>query len=162
MKQILTGSRYLILIAVICILIAATAMLIYGGVATALIINDAFIAHAISVKGTKELLLKCIELVDFFLLSTVLYIIAIGLYELFVDDLNLPEWLVITDLDMLKDKLVGVVIVVLSVLFLGKALTWDGSGNMLGFGGAVALVIAALTYFLSQKPKKSGYDTDKH
>jgi uncharacterized membrane protein YqhA len=54
----------------------------------------------------------------------------------------------------LKNKLTAVVIVVMGVLFLGQVVTWDGERNLLNFGAAIALVIAALTYFLSQKSKK--------
>ena len=64
---------------------------------------------------------------------------------------------------MLKDKLVGVVIVVLSVVFLGQVLTWDGSRDLLGYGVAIGAVIATLTYFLSQKPpKKKPVVEDEH
>jgi uncharacterized membrane protein YqhA len=106
-------------------------------------------------KGAKGLVLAFIELTDLFLLATVMYVIAIGLFELFVDDrLDLPEWLEIHNLDDLKQKLIGVLIVVMGVVFLGQVVTWDGERNLLTLGGGIALVIAALTYFLSQKPKK--------
>jgi uncharacterized membrane protein YqhA len=42
-----------------------------------------------------------------------------------------------------------VVIVVLAVLFLGFVVSWDGSRNQLPIGAAIAMVIAALSYFLS-------------
>ncbi len=154
MKEVLAKSRYLIIIAVVCTLVAATALLLYGGGLTVQVFMDAIAYGKISAKGAKTLLLSFIELVDLFLLSTVLYIIAVSLYELFIDDLPVPEWLVVKDLDALKDKLVGVVIVVLSVLFLGQIITWDGERDLLGYGVAIALMIATLTYFLSQKPKK--------
>ena len=51
--------------------------------------------------------------------------------------------------DDLKHKLIGVVIVVLAVLFLGHVVAWDGQRDLLRLGGAIALVIAALSYFLS-------------
>jgi uncharacterized protein (TIGR00645 family) len=153
MGRIISASRYLTIIAVICIVLSSTALLIYGGVVTVQELIYAF-THELTSKGAKKLVLTFIELVDLFLLSTVLYIIAAGLYELFIGDINLPDWLVITDIDMLKDKLVGVVIVVLSVVFLGQVLTWDGSRDLLGYGVAIGAVIATLTYFLSQKPKK--------
>ncbi len=44
---------------------------------------------------------------------------------------------------------VAVLIVVLAVLFLGQAMAWDGKRDLLSFGVAIALMIAALTYFLS-------------
>ncbi len=57
------------------------------------------------------------------MLAVVLYIMAVGLYELFIDDnLDLPAWLVIHNLEDLKEKLVGVVIVVLAVFFLGRVI----------------------------------------
>ena len=38
---------------------------------------------------------------------------------------------------------------VLGVMFLGFVVAWDGTRDLLGIGVAIALVIAALTYFLS-------------
>lgn len=152
-RRILAASRYLVILPVICIFTAATVLLIYGSIETMLVIVEAF-SSAVSSKGAKALLLSFIELVDLFLLATVLYVIAVGLYELFVDDqLPLPEWLVIHNLDDLKEKLIGVVIVVLGVLFLGQVISWDGQRDLLPFGAAVALIIAALSYFLSLKKK---------
>jgi hypothetical protein len=48
---------------------------------------------------------------------------------------------------------VSVVIAVLAVLFLREAVAWDGSRHLLGLGAPVALVIAALTFFLAKKGK---------
>ena len=100
----------------------------------------------------KSLVLKFIEVVDGFLLATVFLIIAIGLHELFIDNtLELPEWLEINSLDDLKAKLVGVVIIVLGVIFLGYAARWQGAAEIAHLGVGTGAVIAALTYFLSQK-----------
>jgi uncharacterized membrane protein YqhA len=148
------ASRYLIVVAVVGIFVAATALLIYGAAETFTMVAGLF--GSAGGKGSKALILAAIELVDLFLLATVMYVIAIGLYELFIDDtLVLPDWLEIHDLDDLKNKLIGVVIVVLGVLFLGQVIAWDGQRDLLGYGVAVALVVAALTYFLSQQPKKA-------
>ena len=125
-KSILNYSRYLVVAAVLGSLVAALA-------------------------------LAFIEIVDLFLLGTVFLMIALGLYELFVDeDLDLPRWLSINSFDDLKNKLVGVVVVVLAVLFLGAVVGWDGSRDLLGFGVGVALVIAALTYFLATAKSDKG------
>jgi len=152
--RFVAASRYLIVVAVISIFVAATALLIYGAAETYVMV--AGLLGGAGGKGSKALILAAIELVDMFLLATVMYVIAIGLYELFIDDtLVLPDWLEIHDLDDLKNKLIGVVIVVLGVLFLGQVIAWDGQRDLLGYGVAVALVVAALTYFLSQQPKKA-------
>jgi uncharacterized membrane protein YqhA len=105
--------------------------------------------------SAKQLVLSCIEITDIFLLATVLYVIAIGLYELFIDDrVPLPAWLVITDIDDLKHKLISVVIAVLGVTFLGKIMSWHGEQNVQSLGIATGVVIAALTYFLNSKGGK--------
>ena len=36
----------------------------------------------------------------------------------------------------------------MAVTFLGQIVSWDGESQLLGFGGAVALVIAALNIYL--------------
>src|SRR5581483_607409 len=97
-RRILSASRYLIVIAAACIFATATALLCYGAAETYTQIAGLF--GGANAKGTKGLILAAIELVDLFLLATVLYVIAVGLYELFIDDqLPLPAWLVIHNLD---------------------------------------------------------------
>ncbi|MBW4510603.1 MAG: YqhA family protein [Scytonematopsis contorta HA4267-MV1] len=152
--KILASSKKLILLAVICSFIASITVLIYGVVQTGHAIVDLVHDGAFSSKGGKNLVVSLVEVIDFFLLSTFFYITALGLYELFIDDrLNIPAWLEIHNIDDLKSKLLSVIVVVLSVLFLGRAVTWDGEANFLPFGASVALVIASLTYFLSGQYK---------
>ncbi|HEU4321978.1 MAG TPA: YqhA family protein [Roseiflexaceae bacterium] len=153
--RVLASSRYMIIIAVLCSLIAAATLLIYGAFETYHIIAGLIGGGKIEEKIGKQLILDFIELVDLFLLGTVLFIVGVGLYELFIDStVPLPGWLVIRTLDDLKNKLIAVVIVVLGVVFLGQVVSWDGQRDLLGIGAAIALVIAALTFFLSQTGKK--------
>ncbi len=155
MQRLISASRFLIIIPSAGAFVAATALLIYGAIEIVQLIAET-LTHGVTSKGAKALALAFIEVTDLFLLGTVLYIIALGLYELFVDDqLPTPAWLQIHDLDDLKNKLAGVVILVMGVLFLGQVVTWDGQRDLLPYGAAIALVIAALTYFLSQRGKKA-------
>lgn len=110
----------------------------------------AVVSHTISAEvSEKEAVLAFIELADVYLLATVLYIMSLGLFELFIDDqLPLPAWLEIHTLDDLKEKLVGVVIVVLAVTFLGQALKATDPLAIAYQGLGIAVVIAALSYFL--------------
>ncbi|MCU0950782.1 MAG: YqhA family protein [Burkholderiaceae bacterium] len=148
-RPILNASRYLVIIAVLGSLAAAAALFVYGIAETIAVIAEAVAKMEVTSKGAKALALAFIEIVDLFLLGTVLLMIALGLYELFIDsDIKLPDWLHIRTFDDLKNKLVGVVLVVLAVIFLGHVVAWDGSRDLLGFGLAVAAVIAALTFFL--------------
>ena len=148
-------SRYLVIIAVVALFALSLALLVYGAIEAFEVISGLF-SSPVTSKGAKAWLLASIELTDLFLLATVIYITAAGLYELFIDDRLplLPVWLQIHTLDDLKDKLIGVVIVVLGVLFLGQIVSWDGSRDVLGYGVAIGAVIAALTWFLAQKPQK--------
>lgn len=155
-NRLMALTRYLVIIAVVATLLAATALLIFGAIETVVVLIHFIEKLDFSSKTAKSLLLNFIEIVDIFLLATVLYIIAVGLYELFIDDtVQMPSWLEIHSLDDLKDKLIGVVVVVLGVGFLGQFVSWDGQTNLLISGGGAALVIGALTWFLSAKPKKA-------
>ena len=154
-QVLLSRTRYFVLIAVAGSMLASLVLIVYGGLEAVVLVIDTVRGASVSAKGAKALALTFIEIVDLFLLGTVFLIIGLGLYELFIsDDLKLPNWLVIRTLDDLKHKLVGVVIVVLAVLFLGQVMTWDGEREILSYGGAVAMVIAALTWFLASAPKK--------
>jgi uncharacterized membrane protein YqhA len=154
-RRFLSASRFLIVIPVAGSLLAATALLAYGGLEIVQLVGEAIGKGVVTSKGAKALALECIEIVDLFLLATVFYIIALGLYELFVDDrVQLPQWLIIRDLDDLKNKLAGVVVVVMAVTFLGQVVSWDGQRDLLGYGVAIAFVIAALTYFVGSKGSK--------
>jgi uncharacterized membrane protein YqhA len=156
LRAILVRSRYLVALAVVGALFAALVLFVFGLVEAFVATVDAVRHGGFDAKTAKRLALAFIEIVDLFLLATVMQIIAIGLYELFIDDsLPVPEWLAIRTLDDLKNKLTAVIVVVLGVLFLGQIVAWDGERDVFGFGAAIALVIGALTAFLaiSRKPK---------
>ncbi|MGE0159778.1 MAG: YqhA family protein [Gemmatimonadales bacterium] len=143
-------SRFSIGLAVIGTFVGATALMAYGVLETIALV-DAVIAewlgggeHATEVPP----LLAGIGAVDTFLIGMVLYFIAVGLYQLSFHPLPLPQWLIVDDLGDLEDKLVKVVVLVLGIAFLGQVVTWDGQRDLLGFGVATALVIAALGFHL--------------
>ncbi|NTU53719.1 MAG: YqhA family protein [Chlorobiaceae bacterium] len=153
-QRLLSSSRYLVLIAVSGTFFASLTLLVYGGISVFQLITDTLLYAQVTSKGGKILALGFIENIDLFLLGTVFFIISAGLYELFIDDtIALPDWLVIHTLDDLKNKLVGVIIVVMAVVFLGHVVKWHGEQELIWLGGAIALVTASLTYFLGNKKK---------
>ena len=155
MQRLLSSSRYLVIIAVIGTFIAATTLLIYAGISKVQQIIHTIKYSTVTAKGAKALALGFIENTDIFLVGTVLYIMSLGLYELFIDDtITLPEWLVMHSLDDLKGKLIGVIVVVMAVVFLGHVVTWHGETEIVYLGGAIGIVIAGLTYFTGQKKKE--------
>jgi uncharacterized membrane protein YqhA len=79
LKTLLASSRFLIALAVLGSYVAAVAVIVYGGITVYDVVKEAF-SHDIGPKGAKALAVEAIELIDIFLLGTVLYIVALGLY----------------------------------------------------------------------------------
>ncbi|SPF79420.1 YqhA family protein [Pseudoprimorskyibacter insulae] len=155
MNKVLGLSRYLILIAVAGAFVAATLLLVYGFAQAVHLVQATLAEDYVSRKTAKAIALESIEIIDMFLMGTVFYIVALGLYELFIDSrVKLPAWLAIKTLDDLKTKLISVVIVVLAVLFLGNVVSWDGQSDVMGLGVGIGAVIAALAWFMGAKPGK--------
>jgi uncharacterized membrane protein YqhA len=139
----------MVLAAVLGSLAGAAALFTYGLVDTFAVIARTIASGEISTKGAKGLMVYFIEVFDLFLLGTVMLIMALSLYELFIDtDLKLPPRLQIHTFEDLKTNLVTVVIAVMAVTFLGQIVSWNGESELLGLGVAVALVIAALNVYL--------------
>lgn len=111
----------------------------------------------------QDMLVDYIEFADFFLLSVVLYIMSVGLYSLFVDDgIEMPSWLQIHDLDDLKEKLVGVIVVVMGVYFLGLLIHGTEPIDLLLTGLGIGAVVLTLAYFVRYvMVAHNGHDFDK-
>ena len=148
LKKWLSRSRFLVIFAVFGCLLLATLLFIYGALSSLELAWEVLQGKI----GGKKMAIAAIELVDYFLLATVFYITSIGLYELFIDDsISVPAWLEIHTLDDLKVKLLGVVVTVLGVLFLGQIVTWNGQRDLLGYGVSIAAVIGAITFYTRKK-----------
>lgn len=154
MRNILASSRFFIAIAVLGTFVSSVALIISGTISVFRTTFDAVRDGDTGVDASKHMAIDFLQLVDIFLLGTALYIIALGLYELFIDDsLPMPKWLIIATFEDLKEKLIGVIIVLLGVSYLGTAVTWTGGGDILELGVATAAIILALAIalFLSSK-----------
>jgi uncharacterized membrane protein YqhA len=84
---------------------------------------------------------------DIFLIATVLLIFALGIYELFIGKLSLPEWLIIRNLHDLKVKLSSLVIMVMGIIFLKHLVEWQDPQGTFYFGLGMAVVSVALIAF---------------
>jgi uncharacterized membrane protein YqhA len=152
------SSRFFVLLATISLFLAFMAVMVSTIIVTVMTILDAAHKGGLS---QNEMIGKLIKQADYALLATVLYVLALGLYSLFVDDrVPMPGWLRISDLGHLKELLAGVVVVAIAVIFLGEALTWDGSSDLLAPGLASAAVIAALALFLWQATRERQLDRE--
>ena len=91
-----------------------------------------------------------LEYVHQFLIGTVLYITAMGLFQLFISDVPLPHWMKTESAEDLETNLIGVTVVVLAIEFLGEVFSGK-QANLLEYGAGIALPIAALALFLGVK-----------
>jgi uncharacterized membrane protein YqhA len=83
----------------------------------------------------------------------VILIVAVGMWELFVGDLDLPEILTVSDLTALKQKVSDLLVLVIAIQFAKRFLAGDAGVDLLYAGAAVALVGGTLVLFtLRQKP----------
>ena len=155
LKKIIASSRYVVAAASVGAFIASLLLLIVALAQTIGVVGRTITNFRAVAGGPKEVALVLVTNIDLFLLSAGFYIIALGFYELFVDDnIELPDWLEIHDFDDLKSNLVGIIIVVIAVAFLGQVIDWKGGADIVYFGLAVGLVTAALTYFITAKGAK--------
>ena len=148
--RILAACRYLLVIPVVgCLMLTAGVVVmgmgrIFTGGAEVVKKGD------FSAKAAKTMSLAVIEIIDLFLIGTVAYIAAVGLYKLFIKEagIELPMRLRINSLKDLEDKIIGVIVAALAVAFLGQAAGSDEPAQLLNYGGGIALVIIALAFFM--------------
>lgn len=146
-RRIVGWTRFIVILPVIGLFASAITLVIRASIDMARVVLGVITFQL----TTKQALVKFIEEADIYLLSIVLYIMALGLFELFIDDrLPMPEWLVFRHLDDLKEKLISVVVVVMGVYFLGKVIEGLPPLELLYAGAGIAVVIAALGYFTAR------------
>jgi uncharacterized membrane protein YqhA len=151
-RNILAGSRYLVIISVLGTLVGSIIVLVYGAVTVVGVLIEIFFNHIVfTTEEVKIVAVSSVELIDLFLLSTILYIVSLGLYRLFIDPtLPLPGWLEIGDLNDLKERILGVIIVLLAISFLGYVVEWKfGDYSIVALGLAIGLVLFAIGYSLT-------------
>ena len=103
----------------------------------------------------KETVVSILTAVDAILLGTVLLVIGYGLYELFVDtNIAVPEWLEINTLDDLKAKLIGVVVAIIAVVFVGVLVDAKTAIDVMYYGAGAGAVVLALAAFNFTSKKK--------
>ena len=161
MKRILGLTRYVVFVPAIASIIGAVLLMAQGSLEILQVVVNALTNEF----GLKETIVEVLTAVDAILLGTVLLVIGYGLYELFIDtEIEVPLWLRVEDLDDLKSKLIGVVVAILAVVFVGVFVDSNRSDDVISYGvGAGALVVGlAIFAFATKKTEKKeiskGYD----
>jgi uncharacterized membrane protein YqhA len=151
MQRLLIGTRYLILLPILGLGLAAAAFFIFGGSGLIRLLFELIFAAGGSAQQAVEttqgvIIFEVVEYVHTFLVGTVLYITAVGLFQLFIKEIDFVGWLKIESTEELETNLIGVTVVVLAVNFMGAVLT--KTENLLDYGAGIALPIAALGMFV--------------
>ena len=160
-ENMLWNSRFVVLVAVIASLLTAFAMFYMASVDVyylVLHLSD-YVSPDLIGNARKdfraETVTHVVEVIDGYLLATVLLIFALGLYELFISKIEqaesseTPSVLAIHSLDDLKTRLGRVVLMILIVTFFEHAISMDFHGplDLLALAGGIALI--GLTLYLS-------------
>jgi uncharacterized membrane protein YqhA len=150
LKNIVLISRIMVIIAIFGLLLTSVFVIITGFAELFRIIAFLMEGGLLSEEAGTFLSVTVTEMIDLYLIGLVLIIIALGLYQLFIDpDIELPEWLDTPSFEALKGRLLVVVVVVLAVMFLGYAAEATDATFIAGIGVAISLVIIACGYILS-------------
>lgn len=158
MSRFFAATRYLIIIPVIGLGLAAAAFFVLGGFnLIQLLIRGIGTALGLVKEDIEGIIvIDILDQVHQFLIGTVLYITSIGFYQLFIKEIKLPGWLKIESTEELETSLVGVVVVVLAVDFLSVVFVGERV-NLLDRGAGIALPIAALGVFIGMRTWASHY-----
>ena len=131
-------------------MLVGTVVLCYGAYESILAISNIFYGS----KSGEKIISLTLKSLDLIFLGIVIQIMGIGLFELFVKPIELlPDWLIIKNFDELKVLLVKASITVITISFVGRAVTWSGDENIVYYGVGIGAIIAALSYFIKVKSK---------
>ena len=155
MKNILRYIRYAVLVPAIASMLGALLLMAQGSISMLTIVSQAITEGS----SLKESIVDVLTAIDAILLGTVLLVIGYGLYELFIDaDIEVPDWLRVNNLDDLKSKLIGVVVAIIAVVFVGVFVDSNRSADVISYGVGAGALVAGLAIF-AFATRKSGSDS---
>ncbi len=149
----LIATRYIVLIPIIGLGLAAIMLFVFGGFNLLKLVFETSLAYL----GLEQphvsslpIYVEIIEYVHTFLIGTVLYLTAVGFYQLFIGEVQFPRWLQVHNTEELETNLIGVAAVVLAINFMGLSFNKNGD-YLLRYGAGIALPIAALGLFMGMR-----------
>lgn len=177
-EKLLWSGRFVVVFAVIASMAAAVAIFYMATVDVFYLLThmlhyaDPALAAEVRKAIHDETITHVVEVVDGYLLATFMLIFSLGMYELFVSDIDeargskaSSKILVIESLDDLKTRLAKVVLMILIVTLFEQALKTklENTLDLLYLGGGIALVGLAL--YLTHKseiPSKEDHQETAH
>jgi uncharacterized membrane protein YqhA len=158
MRQIVGLTRFSVFVPALASMLGALLLMAQGSIA----VVQAVISAIVDLTPLKDTIVSVLTAVDALLLGTVLLVIGYGLYELFVDSgIKVPAWLHIRDLDDLKSKLIGVVVAIIAVIFVGVLVDANRAADVLSYGAGAGALVVGLGFF-AYATKKSSSSSPSH
>ncbi len=158
-EGVLWNSRFVVLTAVVGSLLAGFAIFYMATVDVIFLFQHAmhYADASLTEEARKALhdstVSHIVEVVDGYLLATVMLIFSLGLYELFISDIDqahgskaASKILVINNLDDLKSKLAKVILMIMIVTLFEEATSMhiESPIDLIYMGGSIALIALAL------------------
>ena len=174
-EKLLWSGRFVVVVAVVASMAAAIAIFYIATVDVVYLVGhmlhyaDPALAGDVRKAIHDETISHVVEVVDGYLLATFMLIFALGMYELFVSDIDeargskaSSKILVIESLDDLKTRLAKVILMILIVTLFEEALKMKPAStlDLLYLGGGIALIGLAL--YLTHRSESHGTEDQKH
>src|SRR3989344_3526680 len=155
--------RFIVIIAVIALLIGSLIAFYFGTFHTIKAVQNTFIQP---IHDSTYILIDLISSLDNFLIGLVLLIIAYGIYELFISnidameeqDIKYPNWLKFHSLDELKSVLSKIIINILIVYFFKSVVIMKFETNLSILYLALGILLISIANYLSHRHKISLLD----
>jgi uncharacterized membrane protein YqhA len=167
----LWNSRFMVLLAVVGSLLAGVTIFLMATVDVVNLISHAlhYADLSLAPEARKALhdttISHIVEVVDGYLLATVMMIFSLGMYELFISEIDQAHGskasskiLVINNLDDLKSRLAKVILMILIVTLFEEALNMhlETPLDLVYLGAAIALISLALYFTHASEPAHGG------
>ncbi|MCL4544399.1 MAG: YqhA family protein [Chloroflexi bacterium] len=163
LERLLWSSRLIMLLPIVASLLSSILTLVIASISLVEIVPtlpNLFRGFTSEINTTEQTLVitTVIKSIDIYLLSAVLFVFSLGLFELFIKRIEVAgnleiasSLLIIKSLDDLKDRLVKIVVLLLVVAFLQEALSlhYTSPLDLLYLAISIALVGGAI--FLSSR-----------
>jgi uncharacterized membrane protein YqhA len=144
MKKLMSVTRYVVFVPALASIVGALLLMAQGSYAMVMAVIDSVTENY----ALKEIIVEVLTAVDAILLGTVLLVIGYGLYELFIDaELDVPLWLRVNNLDDLKSKLIGVVVAIIAVVFVGVFVDSNRTEDVIAYGVGAGALVTGLAIF---------------
>jgi uncharacterized membrane protein YqhA len=158
LRAVLSSTRYAVVIPAFASILGALLLMGQGSIAVITVIVDSVLGGY----SLKDTIVDVLTAIDAILLGTVLLVIGYGLYELFIDtEIKVPLWLRIRNLDELKSKLIGVVVAIIAVVFVGVLVDTNRASDIMSYGLGAGALVAGLGLFAFATRKDSKPQPDK-